>query len=516
MNKKKHVFPVLLLGAVLALFYRLFARAFAEPVAAAPAASGPSYAAIDAYIEGKMHRLKIPGVSLAIVEGDQIVHLRGFGRARPDGEAPSPQTPFFIGSVTKSFTALAIMQLVEAGKVELDVPVKRYLPWFRLADPEASNQMTVRHLLNHTSGMSVLQGQMILSELEDSPDATKRQLSTLELSHPVGSKFQYNNTNYNILGRIVEAASGESYPGYIQKHIFDPLDMRHSYTSKTEAQKNGLARGHRYWFGHPIPAPNLSIPLSSLPSGQLISCAEDMANYLIAHLNEGRFGEAQILSPAGIDELHRGAVEWREMGLDFGHYAMGWVSQVFGKSTIVSHSGTVPDFGAFAALVPEQKKGIVLLYNANHAMIKVTLDEFGLGAAQQLAGERPKGTIFGALYLGMRAMLFIPILQIASVIATLRLLRRWRADPEHRPSRRRLWEQHVLLTLFPDLLIALTLVPMMSKMRGWMRLFMPDFSWIAWICGSFATIWIFLRTGLMLKSMRELSASIIQKGDTNP
>jgi len=465
-----------------------------------------------------MRRLKIPGVSLAIVEGNQIVHLRGFGRARSEGRAPTPQTPLFIGSVSKSFTALAIMQLVEAGKVELDASVQTYLPWFRVADPGASAQITVRHLLNHTSGMSVLQGQIILSEFEDNSvvkDRQLRTLSSLELSHPVGSTFQYNNTNYNILGWIIEAASGESYPDYIQRHIFNPLDMRHSYTSKGEAQKNGLAIGHRYWFGRPIPATNLSIPLGSLPSGQLISCAEDMAHYLIAHLNGGRYRDVQILSEAGIAELHRGTVEWREMGIEFGYYAMGWVNQVFGKSTIVSHSGTVPDFGAFAAFVPEQKKGIVLLSNANHGMIKVTLDEFGLGAAQLLAGERPEGTIFGALYLGMRAMLLIPIIQVVGVLTTLRLLRRWRADPALLPARGRLWRQNILLPLIPNLLIALTLVPMLGKMRGWLRLFMPDFSWIALICGSFSLVWSFLRTGLILKALQKSPTSSARMEETS-
>ena len=253
----------------------------------------------------QMHRLNIPGVSLAIVEGDKIVHLRGFGQARPGGEAPSPQTPFFIGSLTKSFTALAVMQLVEAGKIELDAPVQRYLPWFRVADPQASAQMTVRHLLNQTSGLPGLLGMANLADLDNRPDATERQvraLSTLKLTRPVGSKFEYSNTNYNLLGLIIEAASGESYADYIQKHIFDPLDMSHSYTSKAVAQQNGLAMGHRYWFGHPLPAPNLPIPRGSLPSGQLISSAEDMAHYLIAHLNGGRYGGVQILSSAGIDE----------------------------------------------------------------------------------------------------------------------------------------------------------------------------------------------------------------------
>ena len=131
------------------------------------------------------------------------------------------------------------------------------------------------------------------------------------ITRPVGSKFEYSNLNFNILGLVVEAASGEAYVEYIQNHIFGPLEMHHSYTSKAVAQQNGLAMGHRYWFGHPLPAPNLSIPVASLPSGQLICSAEDMAHYLIANLNGGRYGDAQILSDAGIAELHRPAVEWR-------------------------------------------------------------------------------------------------------------------------------------------------------------------------------------------------------------
>lgn len=500
MNLKRLLFPSLLVSAVLALIHRVFAK----PASAKPASNSASYDAIDAYVEEQMHRLKMPGVSLAIVEGDQIVHIRGFGQARPGGEAPTPQTPFFIGSLTKSFTALAVMQLVEVGKIELDAPVQRYLPWFRVADPRASAQMTVRHLLNQTSGLPTLLGMANLDDFDSRPDATERQvraLSTLMLTRPVGSKFEYSNTNYNVLGLIVEAASGESYADYIQNHIFNPLGMSHSHTSKAIAQQNGLAVGHRYWFGHPFPAPNLSIPLSSLPSGQLISSAEDMAHYLIAHLNGGRYCGTQILSEAGIDELHRGAAEMSEMGFSLGCYGMGWVSQKTGESRIVSHSGIVPDFGAFMALVPEQKKGMVLLFNANHAMMKMTYDEVGMGVAQRLAGELPSPARLGAARWAMRGMLLIPILEIGGVLATLRLLRRWRADPSLRPSSGRMWRQHILVPLIPNLLAALTLVPLLGRMRGFMMLFMPDYSWLAMVCGSFAVIWSFLRTGLVLRAL---------------
>ncbi len=506
MKINKPIFQSLLVYSVLAVIYRLLTRAFAKPVLAKPDSKDTSYDAIDDYIERQMRRLKIPGLSLAIVEGDQIVHLRGFGRACPGGEVPSPQTPFFIGSLTKSFTALAVLQLVEAGEVELDAPVQRYLPWFRVVDPQASAQMSVRHLLNQTSGLPTLRGMADLGNLDSHPDATKRQmraLSTLKVTRPVGSKFEYNNTNYNILGLIIEVASGESYADYIQRHILNPLDMNHSYTSKIVAQQNGLAVGHRYWFGCPIPVPNLSLPLGSLPSGQLISSAEDMAHYLIANLKGGRYGGTQILSEAGIAELHRGVAEIREMGLSFGFYGMGWISQVTGESRIISHSGIVPDFGAFMALVPKQKKGIVLLFNVNHAMTKMTFDELGMSAAQRLAGEPPAPTILGAAPWMMRGMLLIPILQIAGVVATLRLLNRWRQNPELQPSRSRMWGQHILLPLIPNLLTSFTLIPMLGKMRGFIRLFMPDYFWVAMICGSFAGIWAILRTGLILRTLRK-------------
>ena len=464
------------------------------------------YDSIDAYVEGQLRRLSIPGVALAIVEGSHLVHFRGFGHAHQGGESPTSKTPFFIGSVTKSFTALAIMQLVEAGKLELDAPVQHYLPWFHVDDPLASTQMTIHHLLNHTSGLPMSVGEIALADFYDRPGGLERQvqsLATQKLSSQPGAKFDYNNTNYNILGLIIQVVSDEVYADYVQNHIFKPLGMSHSYASRVEAQKNGLAMGYRYWFGYPIPAPNLSVPLSSLPSGQLISCADDMAHYLIAQLNGGRYGDMQILSNAGIEELHRPAVEMKEMGMVLGHYAMGWMSKALGKSTIISHGGIVPDFGAFAAFIPEQKKGLVLLYNANHAMMKLTFDEFGMGAAERLAGEAPSKTLFSIAPWLMRSMAIVPVLQVVGALLTVKKLRHWRAYPASRPSYGRMYRQHILLPLIPNLLLSLTLVPMLGKMRGWMRLFMPDFSWVAYINGSFAAIWTVLRTGLIIHALRK-------------
>ncbi len=504
MKIPKIVLPVFISGAGFA------AVQFTQLEKKSPRQSTPvkPYELIDQYIEDQVRRLSVPGLVMAIVEGDQIVHVRGLGHARPGGEPPTPRTPFFIGSVTKSFTALAIMQLVEAGRLELDAPVQRYLPWFRVADGDASARMTIRHLLNHTSGLGMATGEIGLTDFDDRPDSTIRQvkaLSNIKPGNPVGVKFNYNNTNYNILGLIIEAASGESYPAYIQNHIFNPLEMRHSYTSKEPAKEDGLAMGYRYWFGYPIPAPNLSIPRGSLPSGQLISCAEDLAHYLIAYLNGGKYNGTQILSKAGIEEMFRPSAQIIEIGQEMGYYAMGWICTTTGGSQIISHSGIVPEYGAFAGLIPEQQKGIILLYNANHAVIKMRFDEVGIGATERLAGESPSKTIFGVAPWLMRGLALIPLLQLADVILTLRRLAAWRADPGSRPSRTSLWGRHILLPLVPNLLASLMLVPVMSKLRGWLRLFMADFSLIAWISGSFAALWAVLRTVLFLRTVRHKS-----------
>jgi CubicO group peptidase (beta-lactamase class C family) len=475
-------------------------------ISSQPAADRAAYATVDAYVEEQMRRLKIPGASLAIVEGDRIVHRRGFGRARPGGAAPSPQTPFVLGSTTKSFTALAVMQLVEAEKIDLDAPIQRYLPWFRVADLEASSQITVRHLLNQAGGLPMLPGMTGLADFDDLPGATERQaraLSTLKLTRPAGAAFEYSNLNYNLLGLIVEAVSGESYGAYIQHRVFIPLEMSHSYTSQVAARQGGLAMGHRYWFAQPVAEPDLPIPRGSLPSGQLISCSEDMAHYLIAHLNGGRRGNVQILSSAGMDELHRGAAAAVEMGVDMGRYAMGWFATDIGGAKAIWHTGNVPDFSSYMVLLPEQKQGAVLLVNADHYGLPPILTGVGWGLTALLAGQQPPPMKLGSVPWVMRALPLLPLLQIAGAAATLLMLRRWRRDPALRPGPGRTWSLHILLPLVPNLSLAAIPIYLWARgMLGFMSLFMPDISAIALISGGLAGLWAVVRTGLMLQTLR--------------
>jgi CubicO group peptidase (beta-lactamase class C family) len=370
------------------------------------------FGAIDAYVTEQMNGLGIPGMALGIVQDGQIAHLGGFGVADSSGRAVMPQTPFYIGSVTKSFTALALMQLVEAGKIDLDAPVQTYLPWFELADKEASAKITVRNLLNQTSGISERDGNRDRTSQQGLEEAVHR-LGSVSLTQPVGRAYQYSNLNYNIAGLIVEMVSGQSYAEYVTEHIFEPLDMRHSYASRAAALADGLSEGHHYMFGHAFEVDGLQPP-AHLPSGYLIASAEDLTHYAIAQLNDGRHGDTAILSPQGIAELHAPAIL---IGGDR-HYAMGWAVGSLDSIPIVSHTGDVGNFSSAVLLMPERGSGFVLLANASGFEQLWQLGEIAKGIFSLLNGK-PAASVslpFGPRFLYW-AVLLTPLLQIIGIVA---------------------------------------------------------------------------------------------------
>ncbi len=325
--------------------------------------------AIDAYIENLMAENQIPGLALSIVHDNELVYTQGYGVTGPDGTSVTPQTPFILGSTTKSFTALAVMQLVEAGKIDLDASIQTYLPWFTLADLEEAKQITIRHLLTQTSGISALDGEKDMTNDDMSDTALEdniRGLGDISLNRPVGESHAYANTNYDILGLIVQAVSGQSYESYIEDHIYTPLEMANSYTSKAEAEANGMAVGHTYYFGSPTVFDDAPHPRGKLPAGFLISSAEDLGHYLIAQLNEGQYGDAQILSPESIALMQQPAIEYGNNGES---YAFGWRAKVVGGEPSVRHGGDTSNFHSDLAFSPNRGWGVAVVINYSGAPI---------------------------------------------------------------------------------------------------------------------------------------------------
>ena len=436
---------------------------------------------IDAYVAAQMRSLRIPGLALGIVRNNQVIYLRGYGVADAAGRPVTPQTPFIVGSITKSFTALALMQLVEQGKVELDAPVQRYLPWFRLADPGSSARLSLRHLLYHTSGISRYTGRELLAGQGDaSLEQQVRDLSGVRPLHPVGEIFQYSNANYLALGLVVQIISGQPYGEYVREHILQSLQMQHSFVSEADARQDGLATGYRWWFGLPYPA-HVPYLAGVLPAGFLLTSAEDMAHYLISHLNAGRYGEASILSPAGVAELHRPGAA---IGSTGSCYGMGWVTESINGIAMLTHPGDTANFHADMILLPESQWGIIVLTNANNALIgqveaagRLGTWCIAAGIAGLLVGRQPSAGRLDARKFYAAFDVVIALLSTLQAWSLVELLRDWR-QPFPRQHLKRIRR---VIPLIYEFLVPLTGLIGLPKWTGasWnvLRLYAPDLAY---------------------------------------
>jgi len=312
----------------------------------------------------------VPGGAFAVVSQGRV-DAGGVGSAGGDRELAA-DTPFVIGSATKSFTALAVMQLVDAGRVDLDAPVRDYVPEFELADAQPVNDITVRHLLQQTSGLDDLAGGPLLaSAAAGTPLAAIAELKNDELASTPGGTWLYANANYVLAGLVVERASGMSYGDYVQREIFIPLGMTHSSASTDPAGNDVLADGHRFWFGIPF-ATGPTRRAATLAAGYLISTAEDLGRYLTLYLADGVGPDGtRIVSAEGVRTLLKPGPEahlgpWAQ-GQD-SRYAMGWfVGGPWGEDAIF-HPGNTPDTTTMLTLVPDRGVAVATVVNAGNEL----------------------------------------------------------------------------------------------------------------------------------------------------
>jgi CubicO group peptidase (beta-lactamase class C family) len=375
---------------------------------------------IDAFVTEQMKRHGVPGLALAVVDGNQVIFMKGYGKADQTGRPITPQTPFILASVSKPITAVAVMQLVDAGKIELDAPVQRYLPEFRLADPVASSQITVRHLLLHTSGIpnTACDTRINAETLAE----YVAELRTVKLDSLPGTRHDYCSGNYNVLGRIVEMISGQTFGEYVQQNIFTPLDMQQSFFSEKQAQDAEMTNGYQWLFGLSIPTHH-RYNTSQLPSGYMISSAEDMSHFLISQLNQGRYLDTQILSGESISAMQ---ISGTKRGED-GGYGFGWVIAPKGGVPAVWHDGVNVNFHSLLLMEPERRRGMVLLMNSFGIVpYESAYKEIEEGMVRLLADlePAPSSQSLGTVYL-IIDILLIMVLAVA-------LLPLWRIRTWHR------------------------------------------------------------------------------------
>ncbi len=319
---------------------------------------------VDAYIRESVSDQRIPGIAVVIVKNGQIKYLAGYGVTNLDHPSPvTPQTIFDLASCSKSFTALAILLLENDGLLNLDAPIGDYLPDLRFANSGVEQIITIRDLLNHTSGLpGVFSEPLAFHQGDDAMTKLSIAIKKVHLNRPVGSSFEYSNMNYSLLGAIIENRSGQKFEDFMQDRIFFPVGMNNTTLYPEVAADKDRASGHQLRFGQ-ILVSDIEIYRSATPAGWVMSTAEDMGKWLLMQLNDGKLDDRQVIPEESILKSHKPAVEYIENGEQVA-YGSGWLSTTSPDGTrVIWHGGDTPNFVAEMILVPEYDFGISMLVN---------------------------------------------------------------------------------------------------------------------------------------------------------
>ncbi len=328
--------------------------------------------ALEQRIEDVMRQGRIPGLALTLVKDADVIYARGFGvTSVEDGGLPvTPQTLFRLGSNTKPLTTTAVMRLVEQGKLDLDRKITDYIPWFALRKAGAADHVTLRLLLSHMAGLP--EGPAAYNGRRD-PQGLEAQvrvdIAQYPLVAPPGTLYSYSNLGVNLAGYVAETVSGQPFPDLMQSLVFDPLEMCRTTFDPTVAMTYPLAQAHDLQADGALrvyhdPGDNTA----NYPGAFAMSTALDLANFMIMLMQQGRFGDQQILSPRSVSTMH---TPHADLYLDSGlHYGLTWDLEMYKGIRRVFHEGGYKTVGSKIILAPDAHVAAVLLYNRDHDFVE--------------------------------------------------------------------------------------------------------------------------------------------------
>lgn len=328
---------------------------------------------LEPFIAKVMSKEQIPGLAIGVVESGRPVYVRGFGimDAKTPDRPVTADTLFHMASITKPFVATSVMQLVEQGKVQLDAPVTRSLPYFEIKDPRGRS-ITVRQMLTHSSGMPDVDD-YLWNKPEFDDGALERYVRSLrdkELRWDPGTKFAYSNMAFEVLGDLVAKASGTSFENYVHANILKPVGMTSSTLLLKEADPARLATGHTRTKDGPLTAV-AHYPYNRIhtPSSNLHSSAADMVRWMLVNMNRGELDGHRILKGSTYDVLWKPAVEVPKDQ----HVGISWFLMDHKGQQVVMHGGSDDGFLTMLIFMPARKTGVVVMVNTDHAPM------FGIG-----------------------------------------------------------------------------------------------------------------------------------------
>ncbi|UCC72823.1 MAG: serine hydrolase [Gemmatimonadota bacterium] len=359
------------LGRALLTWYTAGVLAVAGPLEAL-AQSGVDLAALDAYFEEARQAFEVPGFAVAIVKDGEVAFARGYGvRELGKQERVDRHTLFAIASNTKAFTVAALAILVDEGKIGWDDRVVEYLPYFQLYDPWVTQEMRVRDLLCHRSGLGTFSGDLLWYGTSYSAAQVVERARYLEPAGVFRSEYGYSNLMFIAAGEIIPAVAGRSWSDFVEAEIFEPLGMEHSVTSTLDlAGKANVATPHRhkdreviplYWYNWDAMA----------AAGGIISSVVDMARWMELQLDHGTWEGDTIFSERVQRTMWTPHISYvvsrrnEEMypTTHFRGYGLGWGLMDYQGRKVMSHGGGYDGMFSRVALVPEERLGVVILTN---------------------------------------------------------------------------------------------------------------------------------------------------------
>lgn len=317
----------------------------------------------------------VPGLSVVIVDADGERYAEGFGARDVESNAPAtPATLYGMGSITKSVTALAIVQLAEAGDLSVDDPVDEYVDHY--ADTPG-DPITIYDLLTHTSGMPSTSPGLLEQALEGFPAGVSDQRdrerfvrASTEYRTTGGDRFFYYNTGYNVLGEVIETVDGRGYSEYVEEEIFEPLGMhRSTFDGERLDEMEDAMTGYRPGGEDEPPEPS-PFPIDELerPSGGLIASVRELSRFLRAMMTDGTLDGERVCSAESVEQLQQGRTV-RQTFLDGTdqQYGFGWMREPLGDDEVVGHGGSILVSTAYAGHLAETRSGVVLACNSTGA-----------------------------------------------------------------------------------------------------------------------------------------------------
>jgi CubicO group peptidase (beta-lactamase class C family) len=347
----------------------LFAAGIA--LAATRSVAAADFHAADDLMLRLMSQDNVPGAALALIKDGNIVLKKGYGFRDIETHAPvTTATLFNIGSISKSFTALGIAQLVDQERVDLDAPIVRYIPNLRLSDPHAAEVVTLRQLLSHTSGLPA--DEQWPPQVPPTRDGIVGEFASMPITAQPGTRFQYCSRCVVLAAYILERIAGQSWETYTRRQIFEPLGMvTASFGPFGLQQAPDRAQPYRHdaVLGDvPVPWERIRYLKPLAPGGGIDANIDEMARYALLQLSDGTISGHRLVSAQMMEELHRPEIavgeDWTPAArAENLHYALGWFTADVRGAHLIYHNGTNPGFHAAIVLAPSAKAGVVILTN---------------------------------------------------------------------------------------------------------------------------------------------------------